>query len=97
MSKTEFNGIYIDLADISLIGKLVKGPAGWFAPIVWRATGSTINVKLADEKEAFSIIVGDEQLEEEKAAKENYARLVSEWKESGLLLAPLKGRGAERL
>lgn len=82
MSKTTFTGLHIDLSDVSLIGRLTKGPGGWFAPIVWRYTGTTVNVKMADEKEEFRILVDDEQLREEKEAQDNYDRLVSEWKTS---------------
>lgn len=82
MSKTTFNGIHIDLADISMIGKLAKSGQGWSAPVVWRQTGATINLNMATVKEEFAIIIGDEQLREERSAKENYERLVNEWKGS---------------
>ena len=50
MSKVTFNGIHIDLSDVSLIGLLTKHEGIWSCPIVWRATGAAINVKMGDRK-----------------------------------------------
>lgn len=80
MSKTHFNGIYLDLSDVSLIGKLERKQGIWFAPIVWRATGMTINLNMATSKDPHAIFIGDEQMNEEKEAKDNYDRLVHDWK-----------------
>jgi hypothetical protein len=80
MSKTTFNGIHIDLSDISMISQLEKRQGAWIASVVWRMTGVAINLKMASVREEFAIIIGDEQVREEKEAKQNYDRLVSEWK-----------------
>ena len=82
MAKTTFNGIHIDLSDISMISQLEKKQGAWVASVVWRNTGMAINLKMAGVREQFAIIVGDEQVQEEKEARENYARLVSEWQAS---------------
>lgn len=80
--KTEFNGIHIDLSDISMISGLEKRQGQWIASIVWRQTGAAINLKMASVKDQFTIIQGDEQVREEKEAKDNYEKLVFQWKES---------------
>lgn len=83
MAKIEFNGIHVDLSDISMISQLEKRQGAWIASIVWRQTGSAINLKMATVADQFGIIVTDAHVKEEADAKANYDRLVSEWKASG--------------
>lgn len=82
MSKTTFNGIHIDLSDVSLIGLLTKTDGIWSCPLVWRATGAAINVKMGDIRDKHAIFTSDQDQQDEIHAKENYDRLVSEWKAS---------------
>ena len=80
MSKVTFNGIHIDLSDVSLIGQLVKRENKWFAPVVWLATGTSINLQMGKSAEDYAIIISDAELTMEKEAKDNYDRLVELWK-----------------
>lgn len=81
MSKTQFNGIHLDLSDVSLIGQLTKNDEGiWFAPVVWRNTGQTINLKMSAQKDRYSILVTPEDDPAEREARDNYDRLVRDWK-----------------
>jgi hypothetical protein len=82
MAKTTFNGIHIDLSDISMISRLEKRQGEWIASIVWRQTGAAINLKMATVADQFTIIQSDQQIKEEQEAKDNYDRLVAEWKQS---------------
>lgn len=82
MSKTTFNGIHIDLSDVSLIGLLTKTDGIWSCPLVWRATGAAINVKMGDIKDKHALFVTGANEAEERYAKDNYDRLVEEWKKS---------------
>lgn len=83
MSKTTFNGIHIDLGDVSLIGKLDRDPSGnWFAPMVWRNTGATINLKMKSPHDRYQVIADNQMEQDEADAKANYERLVAEWKAS---------------
>lgn len=82
MAKIEFNGIHVDLSDVSMISQLEKRQGEWIASLVWRQTGMAINLKMAPVRDQFSIIITDQQIEDEKKARDNYDRLVSSWKDS---------------